>query len=166
MEAANCSVTPLWNVLLPVLVGGVIGIIAGVVGPYIIQRSKDAADRKRKRAEKCEELIGAVVEHLHWFAFMRYFFISGQGSEPTLSPIIKIEAIAALYFPQFNDLVRQLDSASKKYEVWILDVGQKRVRGEPGYEKLIGHDEVLTKYAERRDELLTELRKFALQEFQ
>jgi hypothetical protein len=68
MEAANCSVTPLWNVLLPVVVGGVIGIIAGLVGPYIIQRLKDAADKKRKRAEKCEELIGAVVEHFHWFA--------------------------------------------------------------------------------------------------
>jgi hypothetical protein len=121
--------------------------------------------KSARRAEKCEELIGAVVEHLYWFASMRYFFISGQGSEPTLSPIIKIEAIAALYFPQFNDLVRQLASASNKYEMWILNIGQKRVRSEPGYEKLTGHDEVVTNYAEKREELLTELRKFALREF-
>ena len=51
------SVTPLWNVLLPVLVGGAIGIVGSFVGPFFLQRAKDAADRKRKRAEKFEELV-------------------------------------------------------------------------------------------------------------
>jgi hypothetical protein len=50
-------------------------------------------------------------------------------------------------------------------KMWILDVGQKRVRGEPGSEKLTGHDEVVTKYTEKREELLTELRNFARREF-
>jgi hypothetical protein len=108
-----------WNGLLPVVVGGAIGILAGVIGPYFIQRAKDATDRKRKRAEKYEELVAAVVEHYHWMASMRFFFVSGQGSQPTLSPITKIEAIVSTYFPQFEMLVRQLDSASNGYEVWI-----------------------------------------------
>jgi hypothetical protein len=107
-----------------VMVGGAIGILGSVVGPLFLQRLKDAADKKQKRREKCEELIGAVVEHYHWFAAMRYFFISGQGSQPTLSPITKIEAITGTYFPEFEGLLRQLDSASNDYEVWILDTAE------------------------------------------
>jgi hypothetical protein len=156
----------MWNVLLPVLVGGAIGIVGSFVGPFFLQRLKDAADKKRKRAEKCEELVGAVVEHLHWVAAMRYFFISGQGSQPALSPITKIQAIVSTYFPEFDLLVQEFDRVGNKYEMWILDTGQKRVRNEPGYEKLVGHDDVVTKYTDKRAEFLAELRRFARREFQ
>jgi hypothetical protein len=150
--------------LLSVLVGGAIGIIAGVAGPYFIQRVKEKADKREKRADKLEELIGAVIEHYHWFAAMRYFFISGQENQPTLSPIIKIEAIAGTHFPEFGPLVQRLNSASNNYEIWILDTGQKRLRNEPGYEKLTGHDEVLTNYTRARDAFIAELRNFARRE--
>jgi hypothetical protein len=152
--------------LWPVIVGGGIAIVAGIVGPYLIQRTKDAADKKRKRAEKFEELVSAVSEHYHWFAIMRYFFISGQGSQPPLSPIIRIEAIVSTYFPEFEEWVRRLDIASNRYEVWILNVGQKRVRNEAGYEKLDGHDEVLTNYTDVRNNFLGKLRGFARRKFQ
>jgi hypothetical protein len=155
-----------WNVLLPVVVGGAIAIVAGVVGPYVIQRVKEKADRKQKRAEKFEELVGAVAEHYHWIGALRFFAISGQGNQPTLSPITKIEAIASTYFPEFELLVRQLDFVSNEYEKWILNTGQKRIRNEPGYEKLTGHDDVLTKYTDKRAEFLMELKRFARREFQ
>ena len=156
----------MWTVLLPVLVGGALGIAGSFVGPYALQRLKDATEKKRKRAEKCEELVAAVVEHSQWIGALRFFTISGQGSLPTLSPITKIEAITSTYFPEFEVLVRQLDSASNKYEMWILSTGQKRVKNEPGYENLVGHDEVVTQYADKRAEFLTELRRFARREFQ
>lgn len=160
------ATTSMLNTLVPVIVGGVIGLAGGLVGPPFLHHLQQKAEKKRKRAEKFEELVAAVVEHYHWFAVMRFFFISGQGSQPTLSPITKIEAIASLYFPEFKDLVRQLDSASNNYEIWILDTGQKRIRNEPGYEKLIGHDDVLTKYTDARKAFLAELRKLGRQEFQ
>jgi hypothetical protein len=155
-----------WSGLLPVVVGGAIGILAGVIGPYFIQHAKDAADKKRKRAEKFEELVAALVEHYHWMANMRFFFISGQGSQPPLSPITKIEATVATYFPEFESQVRQLDSASNQYEVWILSAEQKRIRNEPGYEKLTKHDDVLAKYTDKRLDFLVELKRFARREFQ
>lgn len=155
-----------WNVLVPVLVGGAIGIVGSFVGPYFLQRLKDAADIKRQRAEKLEELIEAVAEHYHWIGALRFFAISGQGSLPTLSPMTKIQAITGTYFPAFDGLVRQLDSASNNYEMWILSTGQKRVQNEPGYEKLAGHDEVVTKYTDKRAEFITELKRFARRDFQ
>jgi hypothetical protein len=118
---------PLIVALVSALVGGTIGIVGSFVGPYFLQRVKDATEKKRKRGEKLEELVAAVVEHYHWMAGMRFFFVSGQGSQPALSPITKIEAIVSTYFPEFEMLVRQLDSASNRYEVWILSTGQKRI---------------------------------------
>jgi hypothetical protein len=150
----------------PALVGGAIGLAGGFLGPRWLQDQKEASDKKKKRAEKFEELVGAVVEHYQWIGGLRFFAISGQGSLPTLSPITKIEAIASTYFPEFQVLVRQLDSASNEYEQWILSTGQKRVKNEPGYEKLIGHDDVLTKYTDKRAEFLMELKRFARREFQ
>src|ERR1700680_1778044 len=97
----TAMVTPLLNVLLPVIVGGAIGIVAGLIGPYFIQRAKDAAERKRKRAEKFEELVAAVVEHGHWLDALRNIRGLGVGSELgfateiTLSPMAKIHAICA-----------------------------------------------------------------------
>jgi hypothetical protein len=58
--------------------------------------------------------------------------------------MIKIEAIASTYFPEFEALVRQFESVSLKYQGWILGMGQKRVQNEPGYETLPGHDEFVT----------------------
>jgi len=150
--------------ILPVLAGGAIGVIGSFigsfVGPFFIQRAKDATDRIRERAKTLEELIGAVVEHYHWIATMRYFYISGQGNQPTLSlsPIIKIQYIVAMYFPEFDALALQFDTVSNNYEIWMLSIGQQRVRNEPKYEHLAGHADVVQQYTDKRMEFLAELR--------
>ena len=160
------TLTTIVMVLAPVIVGGLIGLAGGFFGPRWLQKQKEAADKKKKRAEKFEELVGAVVEHTQWIGALRFYAISGEGSLPTLSPITKIEAIATTYFPEFEGFVRQLNSASSEYEQWILSTGQKRIKKEPGYENLIGHDDVLTKYSDKRAEFLIALKLFARREFQ
>ena len=136
------------------------------MGPYFLQRLKDAADKKRKRAEKCEELVSAVVEHFYWISALRFFAISGQGSQPTGSPLTKIQAIVSTHFSEFESLVQTFESASNRYEMWILSMGQMRIRNEPGYDKLPGHDDVVTKYTEERKKFLDELKSFGRREFQ
>jgi hypothetical protein len=75
--------------LLPVVVGGLIVIIAGLVGPYFIQRAKDATEKKRKRAKKFEELVGAVYEYDHWIDTTRNIRIVSDDKEINVSPIAK-----------------------------------------------------------------------------
>ena len=106
------QITPVLIPLISVVVGGIIGIAGGLIGPLMLERRKEASEKKKKRAEKFEELVGAVVEHYQWIGALRFFAISGQGSLPTLSPITKIEAISSTYFPEFEGLIRQLHSAS------------------------------------------------------
>ena len=163
---ADASSLGMLATLVPVVVGGLIGLAGGWLGPSLLERRKEKAEKKKLRAQKFEELVGAVVEHYHWITAKQFLVIAGQGSEPNLSTMIKIEAITSTYFPEFIMLVRKLDSASNEYERWIFDMGQKRVRKEPGYEKLDGLDEVLTKYADTRADFLVELKLFARREFQ
>lgn len=161
--------TPVMNVLLPIVGGLIGGLVSGLVGPYVILGVKDATEKKRKRAEKCEELVAAVVEHGHWIGAMRFFVVSGQDYSRGIgqpSPTTKIWAIASTYFPEFELLVLQLEKASSAYEGWIYDTAQKRVRNEPGYEELTGHDDVLTKYKDQQQAFLIELKSFARPEFQ
>jgi hypothetical protein len=148
------------------LIGVVVGAAILTVRDYFLAAKKEATDKKRKRAEKFEELVAAVVEHYEWMGLLRFFAISGQGSMPTLSPIAKIEAIASTYFPEFEVLVGEFNSVSNHYEMWILDTGQKRLANELGHEKLLGHHEVLKNYTDKRVEFLTALRLFARREFQ
>jgi hypothetical protein len=162
----DTTTVSMWSTLIPVMVGGVIGLVGGWLGPWLVERRKEVAEKKKKRAEKFEELVAAVVEHGLWIKALSYFTISGHGSEPPLSPMTKIEAIGSTHFPEFDVLVREFDSVSNKYEIWIYDMGQKRVRNEPGYESLPGHGEVLKNYMDKRAEFLMELRNFARREFQ
>ena len=149
--------------LLSVMVGGAIGIIAGVVGPYFIQRVKDKADKKQKRAEKFEELVGAVYEYDHWIDTVRGIRVAGLDGEITMSPFAKIRAISDTYFPEFEKAVEELRAAGHTYGMWMLEVVQNR----PQKEALLArHETIVGPHVDKRDALLAELRSFAGHEFQ
>jgi hypothetical protein len=155
--------TPLWNVLLPVVVGGLIGILSGLVGPYFIQREKDAADKKRKRAEKFEEWVGAVYEYDHWIDTIRGIRVAGLDGEITMSPFAKIRAISDTYFPEFEKAIEELRATGHTYGMWMLEVVQNR----PQKDALLArHETIVGPYVEKRDALLAELRSVARRLFQ
>jgi len=147
--------------LLPVVVGGLIGIIAASVGPYLMQRAKDAADKKRKRAEKFEELVGAVYEYDHWIDTTRGIRVVGFEGAITVSPFAKIHAISDIYFPQFERAVEELRTAGHAYVMWMLEAAQNRPQKDTLDASLAEHETVVRPYMEKRNALLTELRSFA-----
>ena len=137
------DVGPLINVLLPVVIGGVIGIVGSFVNQYFGQRSKDAADKERKRAEKLEELVCAVYEYDHWITTTKH----SPGGEITMSLFPKIHAISDIYFPNFKKTVEELRTAADTYVASNTESAMER-------------------YIAKREGFLTELRNFAQREFQ
>ena len=75
-----------------------------------------------------------------------------------------MRAISYTYFPEFEELVQQLENTSYTYENWMLGAKRKRVMNEPNV--TAGHEEIVKIYMEKRQELLTELKNFARREFQ
>jgi hypothetical protein len=117
MEAA-------WIGLLGALIGGAIGLL----GPWLLQRRKEAEEKRHRRAEKFEELVAAVYEFDHRVGNQRDIAAYGrQNLAETPSPFAKIEAIVVIYFPQFGEQVRALDRAFGAYNIWMRDAGLARL---------------------------------------
>jgi hypothetical protein len=52
-----------WTTLVPVMVGGAIGLVGGWLEPWLLERKKEAAENKKKRAEKFEKLVATLFEY-------------------------------------------------------------------------------------------------------
>ena len=74
--------------LLPVIVGGLIGLAGGFIGPWLLQKNKDETERKKQRRDKFEELVTALFDYEHWANVARDMYIYGAVTEivPTLPP--------------------------------------------------------------------------------
>lgn len=155
--------TSLW----PVIVGGVIALGGVVITSGITVALKfveSRNERKKRRAEKFEELVELIYRHDHWQDQKRNIYVSGGEGTVELSPIAKIEAITAVYFPQFSELMREVVLASQAYELWMMKAGQKRPAKEPDVTE--GFREAYAPVGEKRGHLLDALKKFAREEFQ
>ena len=82
-----------------------------------------------------------------------------------MSPFAKLQSISAVYFPQFNELIVELDLAANRFPFWMLEAGKKRIAEDPAYLSA-GFNEAYGPYAEKREALLRALKKFAHDEFQ
>src|SRR6516165_5568445 len=101
--------------LLGVVVGGVIAL-AGFVVRDVLQEWRD---KKKRRADKFEELVAAVYEFDHWIEAARDRYVYGRDVPETVSPFAKVQSISSIYFPQFRALVGELNSAALMYGVWM-----------------------------------------------
>jgi hypothetical protein len=149
--------------LLSVIVGGGIGIMAGLIGPPYLHHLQQKAEKKKRRAEKFEELITMLYEHKHWLGNMMHARAFGRGTEDRVSPMTKVLAISSIYFPDFEKQIWQLDIAADQYELWMMEAEQKRLKGDSTFAD--GHANAHEPYTERFHSLLMELREFAKQEF-
>jgi hypothetical protein len=161
--------TSLW----PVVVGGLLtglfalgGIGVGLVGAARRDAAQERRDARKRRADKFEELVAAVYEFDHWLETMRQKDAFGIGDAPeTVSPFAKVQSISSVYFPQFSELIGELDRASDQYRIWIYNTEQLR-RANAVARLSDGFNEVNVPYVRKREALLDALKKFAHEEFQ
>jgi hypothetical protein len=135
-------------------------VAGSFVGPWFLEIFKERNEKKKKRAEKIEELVAAVYEFDHWLD--QYRNITAYGNEGTVgvSPLAKMEAIAATHFPDFLPKITQVSIQASGYKVAIAGSGQKRLAGKIS-EVNDGLIEAQRPYAQARNELLDELKTFA-----
>jgi hypothetical protein len=138
---------------------------AGWLGPSLLEHRKEAAEKKKRRAEKFEELVAAIYEFDHWLDRQNDIIVHGEQGTIEVSPFAKIQAISAVYFPQFDDKIAELDRATLGYRVWMGAAGEKRLMGDTAGMRG-GFNEAYLPYGKKRNALLTALKEFARSEFQ
>jgi len=154
----------MWGTLVPVLIGGLLTLAGGFFGPLFLQERKAEAEKKKHRAEKFEELVTAVYEFDTWLDNLESIRTHGKVGEIGISPFAKLEAISAVHFPMFMQKIEELSLVAKNYQAWMATAGYNRVSSQ-GLVTNDGLIEVYEPYLGRRNELLDELRKYAVKIF-
>lgn len=145
--------------LASVVVGGF-----PIAGAWFVEWRKEAAEKKRQRVQKFEELIAVVYELDHWMHSTRNVTAFGDNIVLGPSPFAKVHAIAAAHFPQFNKSISQLNAPIQNYLLWMAQAGQKRLSGDLANLNA-GLEEASVPYQKKLDELLNALTAFAEREF-
>ena len=151
--------------LVGFVIGGLIGLAGGVIGPLVLERYKQIAERKKKREEKLEELASLLHKHQYWIKSNMNFCLSGAEEPKTTSPIARIEAVTQVYFPELHDSINELNIKADQYEKWMLQERDRRIRN-PQYQ--VNIDEAspyYTAYLRSLYDVLNEIKGFSAREF-
>src|SRR5262249_20753176 len=150
--------------LLPVIVGGAIAIAGGLIGPPFLHWLQQNAEKKRRRAEKFEELVTALYEHEHWLEAMQGNYVFGKEENIPVTPFAKAHAIVNVYFPEFRARLDQLDAAAKNYVLWMTQAYLKRTQ--TGSPNIDGLKEAQDPYLTKLQSVLNDLEDYARRNFQ
>jgi hypothetical protein len=164
MTGADTSIWPIVLTGVFTLVGSLGGISVGLVGSARRDAAQERHEKAKRRADKFEELVAAVYDFDHWV----FAIGTPQGLSRAPSPFAKVQSISAVYFPQFSELVQELNAVSTSYMAWVsqarltLANSLTNSPAEPPH----GFNEAYGPYVIKREALLVALSKFAHGEFQ
>lgn len=120
-----------WATLVPVIVGGAIGLAGGFFGPWFVESRKRAYAEKQKLGEKLEELVTALYDFDHWLQKCRSYWALGERQiELGVSPMGRVQALVSVYFPQFEDRTTKLEMLSRTYLGWMLEAAGRPPEGD------------------------------------
>ena len=124
----------------------------------------EKSEKRKRREETFEELIGALYEHAHWLDIMKNIRVFGREDTPPPSPLPKARAIVAIYFPGFVDQIHELEDAARVYELWMIEGSRKRLAGETARLNE-GFNAAYKSYHERFSKVIASLQLLADTEF-
>ncbi|MGO8313839.1 hypothetical protein ACC827_26520 [Rhizobium ruizarguesonis] len=119
-----------WAVLLPVLVGGGLTIVGGLISPFVQHALTSGTARDVRRADRFNAMLRAVYEMDHWLDNMKRVVAFGEAFDPGPSPMHNARSIVLTDFPELRLAIRKLDLASSKYQQWMGEALSRRVNGE------------------------------------
>lgn len=115
------SAHSIWDTLLPVIIGGGIGVIGGLAGPPLSHWLAGKAETRRVRTEKFEELLSLIYQQIDWMSLLANSKMFGDKDLSGANPLSKAQAIAAIHFPDLNEELMILELKSTELKVTMLD---------------------------------------------
>ena len=147
------------NTLIAVIVGGLLTLAGGWLGPWLLQKQRDAAEWKKRRAEKYEELIAVMYEHQQWLRKAEDRVVFRGDEHEGISPMGRAEAICAVYFPEFTDQLNELERKSARYRLWMFEGRKLMENGDQSVAEK--SQEAFAPYQQAYHDLLEALREYA-----
>lgn len=112
--------------LMPVIVGGFIGIAAGLSTTAFGRFLQSREDKKALRRAKLETVVSHVFEIEHWAKRVRHQYLYDSVEVLyEVNPTSKIVTLTAIHFPNLHSLAAKLNTAADHYELALLAVKTK-----------------------------------------
>ena len=147
------------HTLIAVILGGLLTLAGGWLGPWLLQKQRDAAEWKKRRAEKYEELIAVMHEHQQCLRKAEDRVVFRSVEHEGTSPMGRVEAICAVYFPEFTDQLNELERKSARYRLWMFEGRKLMENGDQNVAEK--SQEAFAPYEQAYHDLLEALREYA-----
>jgi hypothetical protein len=144
---ADSSLMPAIIGLAGTTSGAILGFGGGLITQLLLERKKQEAENKKKKAEKLEELVTAVND-------FRYKVENAFDDDGYIGLFSKIEAIQRVYFQEFSQLTYKIEDEYLKMDKITT------TKGADAAEKRF------IKLMYTLDDYLDEISKYAKREFQ
>ena len=108
--------------MLPVVVGGVIGIIGSVVGGVTLFKLQAGQERKVFKRSKLEELVSFAYECDEWLDQLKLKYLVYGDIDTIVQkfPLSRMRMIQTLYFPTLEKDVQALSSAVEVFRQLLI----------------------------------------------
>jgi uncharacterized protein YggL (DUF469 family) len=127
LDPANTQTfTQVLLTLMPVIVGGVIAIVSGVLGTIFSHLLKTSTDRRERRRAKLEEIVTLTFEVEQWFEKQKDYFWWAKQSAVGISPLDKCRPMIDLYFPELQEPMSKFWTSAVNMNQWIVAGGQEK----------------------------------------
>ncbi len=107
----NCETTVVGELvrLLPVLLGGFLGISGTILSQYCTHWFSGRREHKKLMREKAEEMLQGLYEHRDWYDAQRNAMLFRNVDFDVPSPLDRVHAIQYLYFPELTQAIKVLN---------------------------------------------------------
>ncbi|PKO91242.1 MAG: hypothetical protein CVU15_10260 [Betaproteobacteria bacterium HGW-Betaproteobacteria-1] len=112
--------------LLPVIAGGAIGVLGGLVGTHYGHRLTEGSTKRTDKRVRVEALASATYELDLWLRKEENYFLYKGPENLEHSPLARVETLVLLYFPEMTAEGRSLSTTVREYRTWMME-GRKQV---------------------------------------
>ena len=112
--------------LMPVIVGGIVGIISSVAGGVVLHKVQSSDKKERLKYEKMEKAALLAYECEEWLSkYENYNLFNGSACTES-SPLNELKVLCYLYIPDTKTKLKELDTAFDNYKIVILKIAQEK----------------------------------------
>ena len=101
-----------WVKLLPIIVGGTLTLLGGVLGQVITQYLSARRERRKFLAAKLEDVARAISSYSQWITEKQTTLLFSDEPHNSFSPLDEAVLLQRLYFPELHGEILAIMTAS------------------------------------------------------
>jgi hypothetical protein len=103
--------------IVPVIVGGMIGIAGTIAGPPLTHFLSQRAEQKRTRQAKLQELICLLYDHNTYAGQIMILRVTAQPEPSSAPPLPRALALVAVHLPELDEDLETLYTLYMEHDV-------------------------------------------------